>query len=243
MKKPTKKVRNMLILPCVCSIAFYMGSQVVTYTEASFSNQQTVEATLSTATVFPKTIEKLTEEARQHREAAFNHYNVISSGANSHATVAELESKLATWKQNREAIQTEIAALGTIYTEIESYYNKVVEETQAENKESTQAVFKYVQAGFTTIQSIHSDVDKQAISQKADEKIRALEKQINEEKTKQENEKQKQANEKQKQPSAQPETSSQQEQQLNQVHPASPKSEESKEEGKPEAPNLQETNQ
>ncbi|MGG2093115.1 DUF4047 domain-containing protein [Bacillus sp. S13(2024)] len=221
MKKSSKKVRNMLILPCICSMAFYMGSQVVTYTEASFASQQTVEATLSSATVFPKTIEKLTEEAGQHREAILNHYNVISSGENSTVNVTELEGVLAAWKQHREAIQAEIGALANIYTEIELYYNKVAEEVQADNKESTQVVFKYVQDGFTTIQNICSDVDKQVVLQKIDEHIQALEKQIDEEKTKPANKAQKQ------QPTESP-TSSQQEQQP-------PKQEENKQENKENA--------
>lgn len=261
MKKSTKKVRNMLILPCICSMAFYMGSQVVTYTEASFSNQQTVEGTLSAATVFPTTIEKLTEEAGKHKEAIFNHYNAISSGENSNATVTELEGVLATWKQHREAIKTEIGALGTVYTEIESYYNKLAEEVQADNQESKQAVFKYVQAGFTTIQNIRSDVDKQAILQKTDERIQALEKQINEEKTKQANEAKKQTNEEKKQTPTQPATSSQQEQQPSKteekkqennanieqpkqapkVDPVPAQPEKSKEEVKQQAPTSEET--
>lgn len=256
MKKSTKKVRNKLILPCICSMAFYMGSQVVTYTEASFSNQQTVEANLSAAIVFPKTIEKLTEEAGQHREAIFNHYNVISSGKNSNATVTELTGMLATWKQNREAIKTEIGALGTIYTEIESYYNKLTEEVQSDNEESKQSVLKYVQAGFVEIRNIKNDVEKQAILQKADEHIQALEKQINEEKTKQ-------ANEAKKQTPTQSATSSQQEQQpskteekkqennvnaeqpkqVQQVDPVPTQPEKSNEEVKHQAPSAGETTQ
>lgn len=256
MKKSTKKVGNMLILPCICSMAFYMGSQVVTYTEASFSNQQTVEGTLSTAIVFPKTIEKLTREAEQHKEAIFNHYNVISSGKSSNATVTELDGMLSAWKEHREAIKTEIGALGTTYTEIESYYNKVAEEVHADNKESTQEVFKYVKAGFTAIQNIRSDVEKQAVLQKADEHIQALEKQINEEKTKQAQEAQKQ------QPTQSP-TSSQQEQQpskteekkqennanaeqpkqVQQVDPVPIQPEKSKEEVQQQAPIAAETTQ
>lgn len=187
MKKSSKKVRNILILPCICSMAFYMGSQVVTYTEASFLNQQKVEATLSTAMVFPKAIEKLTGEAKQHREAIFNHYNVINRAANGNETVAELEGKLVTWKQSREAITAEITALQTNYTEIDSYYNKAVEDAKKNKEGSAQEVLKYVQTGFTEIQSICSEVDKQAVLQKIDERIGALEKQINEEKQKQAN--------------------------------------------------------
>ncbi|WP_242224678.1 DUF4047 domain-containing protein [Bacillus cereus group sp. BfR-BA-01380] len=159
----------------------------MTYTEASFLSQQKVEATLSTAMVFPKTIEKLTGEAKQHRETIFNHYNVINSAANGNETAAELENKLVTWKQNREVIKKEIAALQTNYTEIESYNNKAVEDAKKNKEGSAQGVLKYVQAGFAEIQSIRSEVDKQAVLQKVDERIEALEKQMNEENKKQVN--------------------------------------------------------
>ncbi|MEH6890163.1 DUF4047 domain-containing protein [Bacillus sp. JJ864] len=185
MKKSTKKVRNILILPCVCSIAFYMGSQVVTHTEASYVNQQKVEATLSTAIVFPKTIEKLTGEAKQHKEAIFNHFNAINHAGK--GTAAELEGKLVAWKQHREAIKTEIAALQANFTEIESYYKTAVEDVKKNKESSAQEVLKYVQTGFNEVQSIRSEVEKQAVLQKVDERIGALEKQINEEKKKQAN--------------------------------------------------------
>lgn len=185
MKKSSKKVRNILILPCICSISFYMGSQVVTHTEASYVNQQKVEATLSTAIVFPKTIERLTGEAKQHKEAIFNHFNAINHEGK--GTVAELEGKLVAWKQHREAINAEIAVLQANFTEIE-YYNKTAVEDAKKNKESSaQEVLKYVQTGFNEVQSIRSEVEKQAVLQKVDERIGALEKQINEEKKKQAN--------------------------------------------------------
>ncbi|HDX9578825.1 TPA: DUF4047 domain-containing protein [Bacillus pseudomycoides] len=185
MKKSSKKVRDILILPCVCSMAFYMGSQVVTHTEASYVSQQKVEATLSTAMVFPKTIEKLTGEAKQHRETIFNHYNAINNAGN--GTVAELEGKLAAWKQHRAAIKTEIAALQANFTESDSYYKTAVEDAKKNKEGSAQEVLKYVQTGFNDIQSIHSEVEKQAVLQKVDERIGALEKQMNEAKTKQAN--------------------------------------------------------
>lgn len=185
MKKSSKKVRNILILPCVCSIAFYMGSQVVTHTEASYVSQQKIEATLSTAMVFPKTIEKLTGEAKQHKEAIFNHFNAINHAGK--GTIAELEGKLVTWKQHREAIKTEIAALQANFTEIESYYKTAVEDAKKNKESSAQEVLKYVQTGFNEVQSIRSEVEKQAVLQKVDERIGALEKQINEEKKKQTN--------------------------------------------------------
>lgn len=185
MKQSSKKVRNILILPCVCSITLYMGSQVVTSTEASYLNEQKVEATLSTAMVFPKTIEKLTGEAKQHRETIFNHFNAINHAGN--GTVAELEGKLVAWKQHRESIKVEITALQANFTEIDSYHNQAVEEAKNNKKGSAQEVLKYVKTGFDEIQSIRRDIEKQAVLQKVDERIGALEKQINEAKTKQAN--------------------------------------------------------
>ena len=64
MLKRPRNFKKMLILPCMCSITFYLGSQIMTHTEAAFIHETKVEATLSTAIIFPKTVNTLKSNLR-----------------------------------------------------------------------------------------------------------------------------------------------------------------------------------
>ncbi len=74
MLKTPRKLKKMLILPCMCSITFYLGSQIMTYTEAAFIHETKVEAALSTAIIFPKTVDTLKEEAEKHKQSIEHEY-------------------------------------------------------------------------------------------------------------------------------------------------------------------------
>lgn len=184
MSKALKRITHILVLPCLCAIVFYMGSQIVTYTEAAFSKQQTVTSTLSAAIVFPETIEELVGKAEEHSKMIFQYYDEIQGTSNANETVAEMEEKLAVWKQKREAVQEELTALHTVYTEIESYYNRAVEDAKKSDEPSANDVLTYVQAGFEKVQHINSSVNGEAVSKAIDAQIAALEKEIEEEKKK-----------------------------------------------------------
>lgn len=184
MLKTTKKVKHALVLPCICSIVFYMGSQVVTHTEAAFSKQQPVTVALSAASVFPETIEELVGKAEEHGKVISHHYNEIKSTVNTNGTVVEMEEKLSVWKQKREIIQMELTALHTVYTEVEAYYNKALEDVTNSEEPSAKDVLKYVQAGFEKVQHMNSSMNGESILQVIDVYITALEKEIEETKKK-----------------------------------------------------------
>ncbi|MDF2035903.1 DUF4047 domain-containing protein [Cytobacillus oceanisediminis] len=60
-----KKGLNKLILPCLCCLSFYAGTQLVGKTEASFTSQAEAKPIkISTAFVFPSYIHGLEEKAR-----------------------------------------------------------------------------------------------------------------------------------------------------------------------------------
>ncbi|HDR7796995.1 TPA: DUF4047 domain-containing protein [Bacillus tropicus] len=203
MLKQPRKFKKMLILPCLCSITFYLGSQMMTYTEAAFIHETKVEATISTASIFPKTVDQLIEQAKQHKEVILHEYE----GMKSKLTVSsaqELEQALVIWKQGREKIAIERESLQKVYKSIEEPYNQVQEELKGNGTESNKQVFSYVNAGFHIVKENCEYVDKEVNLQVIDKQIQDFEKLLVDETAKQasEAEKQKELEEKKKQEEA-----------------------------------------
>ncbi|QUG83114.1 DUF4047 domain-containing protein [Bacillus nitratireducens] len=175
MLKAPRKFKKMLILPCLCSITFYLGSQMMTYTEAAFIHETKVQATISTASIFPKTVDQLTKQANQHKEVILHEYGEMKSKLTFTST-QELEQTLATWKQGREKIVVERELLQKVYVSIENPYNEVKEELKENKSESTKQVFSYVNAGFHIVKENCEYVDKEVNLQVIDKQIQAFEK-------------------------------------------------------------------
>ncbi|MEK4467585.1 MULTISPECIES: DUF4047 domain-containing protein [Bacillus] len=191
MLKAPRKFKKMLILPCLCSITFYLGSQMMTYTEAAFIHETKVQATISTASIFPKTVDQLTEQAKQHKEVILHEYEEMKSKVTFTST-QELEQALVTWKQGREKIVTERELLQKVYASIENPYNKVKEELKGNKSESNKQVFSYVNAGFHIVKEHCEYVDKEVNLQVIDKQIQAFEKLLVDETAKQVSEAEKQ---------------------------------------------------
>ncbi|MED0990653.1 DUF4047 domain-containing protein [Bacillus nitratireducens] len=186
MLKTPRKFKKMLILPCLCSITFYLGSQMMTYTEAAFIHETKVQATISTASIFPKTVDQLTKQAKQHKEVILHEYEEMKSKVTFTST-QELEQVLVTWKQGREKITAERELLQKVYVSIENPYNKVKEELTGDKSESNKQVFSYVNAGFHIVKEHCEYVDKEVNLQVIDKQIQAFEKLLVDETTKQKN--------------------------------------------------------
>jgi len=191
MLKPPRNFKKMLILPCLCSITFYLGSQMMTYTEAAFVHETKVTATISTASIFPKTVDQLTEQAKQHKEVILHEYKEMKSKVTV-TSVQELEQALVTWKQGREKIVTERESLQKVYKSIEEPYNQVQEELKGNTTESNKQVFSYVNAGFHIVKENCEYVDKEVNLQVIDKQIQDFEKLLVDEAAKQVSESKKQ---------------------------------------------------
>lgn len=184
MLKPPRKFKKMLILPCLCSITFYLGSQMMTYTEAAFIHETKVAATISTASIFPKTVDQLIEQAKQHKEVILHEYEGMKSKLTVTST-QELEQALVTWKQGREQIIAERELLQKVYVSIETPFNQVQEELKGNKSESNKQVFSYVNAGFHIVKDNCEYVDKEVNLQAIDKQIQGFEKLLVEETAKQ----------------------------------------------------------
>ncbi|WP_410986645.1 DUF4047 domain-containing protein [Bacillus paranthracis] len=197
MLKQPRKFKKMLILPCLCSITFYLGSQMMTYTEAAFVHETKVAATISTASIFPKTVDQLIEQAKQHKEVILHEYKEMKSKLNVRST-QEIEQALVIWKQGREKIAAERESLQKVYKSIEEPYNQVQEELKGHTTESNKQVFSYVNAGFHIVKENCEYIDKEVNLQVIDKQIQDFEKLLVDETAKQvsEAEKQKELEEK-----------------------------------------------
>lgn len=178
MLKTPRKLKKMLILPCMCSITFYLGSQIMTYTEAAFINEKKVEAALSTAIIFPKTVDMLKEEAEKHKQCIEHQYGEMK-GKLAVTSIEEIEQAIAVWQQGREKIASEEEALQNVYTAIETPYNQIQEELKVDKSESIQQVAVYVNEGFRSIQEKRDYIMKEASLQAIDEQIQILHQQLN----------------------------------------------------------------
>ncbi|MGG0300589.1 DUF4047 domain-containing protein [Bacillus albus] len=175
MLKPPRKFKKMLILPCLCSITFYLGSQMMTYTEAAFVHETKVTATISTASIFPKTVDQLTEQAKKHKEVILREYEGMKSKVIVTST-QELEQALVTWKQGREKIVAERELLQKVYVSIEGPFNQVQEQLKGNKNESNKQVFSYVNAGYHIVKENCEYVDKEVNLQVIDKQIQDFEK-------------------------------------------------------------------
>ncbi|WP_142330983.1 DUF4047 domain-containing protein [Bacillus wiedmannii] len=187
MLKTPRKLKKMLILPCMCSITFYLGSQIMTYTEAAFIHETKVEAALSTAIIFPKTVDTLKEEAEKHKQFIEHQYGEMK-GKLAVTSREEIEQVIVVWQQGREKIASEEEALQNVYTAIETPYNQIQEELKVNKSESIQQVAVYVNEGFLSIKEKRDYIVKEVSLQAIDEQIQTLQKLLKDETVKKQNE-------------------------------------------------------
>ncbi|OTW93050.1 ErpL protein [Bacillus thuringiensis serovar cameroun] len=178
MLKRPRNLKKMLILPCMCSITFYLGSQVMTHTEAAFIHETKVEASISTAIIFPKTVTTLKEQAEQHKKFIEHEYGTMK-GKLKVTSIEEIKQEISVWQQGREKIVSEKEALQNVYTEIEAPYNQIQEELKVTKDESIQKVALYVNEGFQIIKEKRDYIEKEVSLKAIDEQIQALQQQLN----------------------------------------------------------------
>ncbi|MED2440920.1 DUF4047 domain-containing protein [Bacillus thuringiensis] len=178
MLKRPRNFKKMLILPCMCSITFYLGSQIMTHTEAAFIHETKVEATLSTAIIFPKTVNTLKEQSEKHKQFIEREYGTMK-GKSKATSIEEIKQAISVWQQGREKIVAEKEALQNVYTEIEAPYNQIQEELKVNKDESMQQVSVYVNEGFRSIKEKRDYIEKEISLKAIDEQIQALQQQLN----------------------------------------------------------------
>lgn len=138
-----KKYQKIAILSACC-ISFYLGTQIVGETEASFSKQASIEKlTIKTAFVFPSTIHELKKQANaiaEHIEKSYERLNVD----NNEISLQEAKERLAILSQLNE----QVIAFYELYTELNRYNQQVREE------KDHQHIFDFVIEGYKHVDKL-----------------------------------------------------------------------------------------
>ncbi|MCP3738423.1 DUF4047 domain-containing protein [Rossellomorea sp. BNER] len=131
-----------IILPCLCSMAFYVGVHIVGETEASFSSQVAPEPiTISAAFIFPETIKLLEDRADEIADRMHRGYERINT-VPVEGSLQELHDSFTEIRSIEQELHQQVTTLQQIYNELSAYYN------QTQDKDHT---FDYVSEGFRNV--------------------------------------------------------------------------------------------
>ncbi|MEH7347378.1 DUF4047 domain-containing protein [Gottfriedia acidiceleris] len=145
MKQARKKVS---IIVSLCSIQFYLAMQTVGQTEATFSSQASSEQVISSAIVFPKTIQQLELAAKDHSTRANHLYDSIMKTSIT-GTDTELSNLLTTVLNEEHEINNEIKSLQSIQEQLNSYHNQIHELPETE-----QSNYEYERKGYQVVKQL-----------------------------------------------------------------------------------------
>lgn len=139
-----KKGLNKLILPCLCCLSFYTGTQLVGKTEAAFTSQaETKSILISTAFVFPSYIHGLEEKARINSEQMIKEHADLKAFVK-HGLLNGTGDPPAEFLRKKEQITASLEELHRIRDELEKL------DRQAEKKEG----YEFVSEGFLKVDKL-----------------------------------------------------------------------------------------
>ncbi|MCM3405797.1 DUF4047 domain-containing protein [Cytobacillus oceanisediminis] len=139
-----KKGLNKLILPCLCCLSFYTGTQLVGKTEAAFTSQAEAKPIIiSTAFVFPSYIHGLEEEARINSEQILKEHAGLETFVKN-GLLNETADPSSEFLRKKEQITASLKKLHRIRAELEKLFLK------AEKKEG----YEFVSKGFIKVDKL-----------------------------------------------------------------------------------------
>ncbi|WP_179865603.1 DUF4047 domain-containing protein [Bacillus sp. AFS017336] len=144
---------KVILFPCLCCMSFYVGSQIVGETEASFSSQISPEPiTLAAAFVFPATIEELGKRAEGLKNQMHGNYESIIASTQEQS-LQKLRDKLTETTLTEQKLREQSNSLQHVYDEMSSYNKRLQEQRTTGNK-----TYSYVREGFQKVGSIIKEV-------------------------------------------------------------------------------------
>lgn len=151
-------MRNVSVLVCLCSLSFYVSSQVVGETKSYFSSKKSTAYEIHTAFVFPKTIENLQQRAQDVTNRVSATYESISG--------TELSIKLATSKLDEvskklEVMKKDQISLQTMNKQMMDYYQKAQKEPPVSMDVTSKyrSITDYVNPAYASFEQMVTSVD------------------------------------------------------------------------------------
>jgi small-conductance mechanosensitive channel len=176
------RIHNAILLPSLCCLAFYGGTQLIGETEAAFSSRASPNSiTMSAAFVFPATIKQLVDHAQKVSDSMNDNFTKIVV-ASTDESMEELHQKLAEVTAIEQELTRQLGTLQDLHEEL-SRYNKNIQNQGMTNVHT----FDYVREGFqhvdrllkmeqtsidfSHIESIRSSIQWQLEGQKNDKQV------------------------------------------------------------------------
>lgn len=155
---------KVILFPSLCCMSFYVGSQIVGETEASFSSQISPKPiTVAAAFVFPATIEELDKRAEDLENQMLENYESIVANT-PEQSLQKLHDKLNEITLIEQKLHQQSNGLQLVYDEMSSYHNRLQDQKTAGNQ-----TFSYVREGFQKVDHIIKEVQEEIDFQKVAE--------------------------------------------------------------------------
>lgn len=157
---PVKVMRNVSVLACLCSLSFYVSSQVVGETRSYFSSKKSTVYEIHTAFVFPKTIENLQQQAQDVTNRVSANYESIS-GPNAELSLKLATSKLDEVSKKLEVMKKDQISLQTMNKQMVDYYQKAQQEPPVSKDVTSKyrSITDYVNPAYTSFEQMVTSVD------------------------------------------------------------------------------------
>ncbi|WP_176545124.1 DUF4047 domain-containing protein [Bacillus sp. AFS041924] len=152
---------KVILFPSLCCMSFYVGSQLVGETKASFSSQISPKPiTVAAAFVFPATIEMLNKRAVDLENQMLGNYELIVANA-PEQSLQKLHDRLTEITVIERKLHQQSNSLQLVYDEMSSYHNRLQDQKTTGNQ-----TFSYVLEGFQKVERIIKEVQDEIDFQK-----------------------------------------------------------------------------
>ncbi|UXH43281.1 DUF4047 domain-containing protein [Rossellomorea vietnamensis] len=149
-----RRIHRTILMPSLCCMAFYAGTQLVGETEAAFTSQASPESiTMKAAFVFPGTIQDLEEGAQKVSGDMENTLKKIVAPSPG-ASMEELERQLEEVTAVEGELTRQMGMLQHLYEEMATYYRGIQQQKAADVH-----TYDYVREGFQHIEGLWKEVD------------------------------------------------------------------------------------
>ncbi|WP_374055100.1 hypothetical protein [Rossellomorea sp. FM04394] len=148
-----RRIQQTLLLPSLCCMAFYAGTQLVGETEAAFSSQVSPgPITMNAAFVFPATILGIEDRAQKVSKSMEHTFHAIVAPLPK-ASIEELHKQLDEVRAMEEELTRQLSIMQNLYDEMSAYHMDI------QKKEVTNVhTYDYVREGFQHVEDMMEEV-------------------------------------------------------------------------------------
>ncbi|MFC7786814.1 hypothetical protein ACFQWC_20145 [Rossellomorea sp. GCM10028870] len=149
----SRRIQQTILLPSLCCMAFYAGTQLVGETEAAFSSQVSPDPiTMNAAFVFPATIHGIEDRAQKVSKRIDHTFHTIVAPS-AKASMEELHKQLEEVRAMEEELTRQLSTMQILYDEM-SVYHLDIQKQGVTNVHT----YDYVREGFQHVEDMMEEV-------------------------------------------------------------------------------------